>query len=67
MKDNDGAIICLLMILNVSAYENVFLEQQFCAYKARAMLVISSMWIFSLDEQKKCAITGVMMPLYEHV
>ena len=55
------------MILNVSAYENVFLEQQFCAYKASAMLIISSMWIFSLDEQKKCAITVVMMPTYEHV
>ena len=26
-------IICLLMILNVSAYENVFLERQFFAKK----------------------------------
>ena len=35
MRDNDGAIICLLIILNISAYGNILLEQQFCAYKGQ--------------------------------
>ena len=35
MKVPDSAIMFLLIILNVSAYENVFLEQQFCAYKGQ--------------------------------
>ena len=39
--------------MSVSAYENVFLEQQFCAERVSVMLIISSMLIFSLYEQQK--------------
>ena len=41
MKVTDSSIVFLLMILNVSAYENVFREHQFCAYKGQWMLITS--------------------------
>ena len=52
MRDNDGAIICLLMILNISAYENVFLEQQFCAYKGQCDVNYLE-YVDILNEQQK--------------
>ena len=44
MKVTDGVITCLLMILNVSAYENVFLEQQFCVYKGPCDIKLSRVY-----------------------
>ena len=52
MRDKDGAIICLLMILNIGAYENVFLEQQFCAYKGQCDVNYLE-YVDILNEQQK--------------
>ena len=54
MRDNDGAIICLLMILNISAYENVFLEQQFCAYKGQCDVNYLDYVDILNENRKKC-------------
>ena len=52
MRDNDGAIICLLMILNIGAYENVFLKQQFCGYKGQCDVNYLE-YVDILNEQQK--------------
>ena len=61
MKVTDGAIICLLMILNVHM-KMFFLNSNFVHKKVIVMLITSSMWIFSLN-----AITVIMMPIYERI
>ena len=40
------------MILNISAYENVFLEQQFCAYKGQCDVNYLE-YVDILNEQQK--------------
>ena len=54
MKVTDGAITLLLIILSVSAYENVFLEQQFVYVKVRVMFDLEFMDIFFKTNTKKC-------------
>ena len=62
MEVTDSAIIFLLIRLNVSAYKNVFFfvlffffifNNNFVYIKVSVMLIVSSMWIFSLNEQQK--------------
>ena len=49
-------MICLLMILNVSAYENVFPEHQFFAKKCKR-IVNESMFTAKCDRYRQTLIT----------
>ena len=67
MKATDGAILCLLRILNVSAYENVLLEQEFCAQKGQCDVKYLEYLDVFFRRTAKSALTVIMMPIYEHV
>ena len=55
------------MTLNVSAYENVFLEQQFCPYEGQCDVNYLEYVDVFLKRTAKSAITVIIMPIYEHV
>ena len=55
------------MILNVSAYENVFLEQQFCSYEGQCDVNYLEYVDVFLKRTAKSARTVIIMPIYEHV
>lgn len=67
MKVTDGAILCLLRILNGSAYENVLSEQEFCAQKGQCDVKYLEYLDVFFRRTAKGALPVIMMPIYEHV
>ena len=57
----------MLMILNLSAYENVFLEQHFCAYKGQYEVSYLEYLVIFCKQTAKGAKTVIIMAVYEYV
>ena len=53
------------MILNISVYENVLLEQHFCAYKCQYEVSYLEYLVVFCKQTAKGATTVIIMAIYE--